>query len=248
MASPLTILDRPLYSTGEAADLLGVPPTTLKRWLHGYTHRGVDHPPVIRMQTASNDEVTWGEFVEAGYLREYRQRNVRLQELRPFIDGLRDRFGIPYPLAHFKPFVAANRHLVLDLQEELGLDRRLFAVMPSRRNQGQQLVLSGPASAFLDKVEFDPQTDIATAIRPLGPTGLVEIRPDLSFGIPTVNGIRTEILHEAFLAGESVDAIARAWELDVVFVEAAMRWEARETRAVAAGGVSAANESVALGA
>lgn len=66
--------------------------------------------------------VTWAEFVEAALLREYRRtHNVPMAELRAFIDKLRDRYGVPYPLATSTPFVM-DRQLVRDAQDEAGLD------------------------------------------------------------------------------------------------------------------------------
>lgn len=64
--------------------------------------------------------VTWAEFVEAALLREYRRtHNVPMAELRAFIDKLRDRYGVPYPLATSTPFVM-DRQLVRDAQDEAG--------------------------------------------------------------------------------------------------------------------------------
>jgi hypothetical protein len=40
-----------------------------------------------------------GEFVEAGYLREYRDKQVSLQHLRPVIGFMRERLGVQDPLA-----------------------------------------------------------------------------------------------------------------------------------------------------
>lgn len=67
----MTVLDRELYSVAEAARLLRVPPRTVKNWLEGNVTRGVQYPPVIRAQTGGSPLMTWGEFVEATFLREY---------------------------------------------------------------------------------------------------------------------------------------------------------------------------------
>jgi hypothetical protein len=40
-----------------------------------------------------------GEFVEAGYLREHRDKQVSLQHLRPVIGFMRERLGVQDPLA-----------------------------------------------------------------------------------------------------------------------------------------------------
>jgi hypothetical protein len=41
------------------------------------------------------------------HLRQYRRiHNVPMVELRDFIESLRQRLGVPYPLAHERPFVS----------------------------------------------------------------------------------------------------------------------------------------------
>src|SRR5262245_39649684 len=109
MASPVSVLDRPLYSIGEAAGFLRIPRNTLLRWLEGVHVRGAYYEPVIRPEATDSDSVTWAEFVEAGFLREYRQHGVSLQHMRPFIERARKKQGTPYPLAHFRPFIENRR-------------------------------------------------------------------------------------------------------------------------------------------
>ncbi len=111
------LLERQLYTVGEAARLLRLPSSRLRRWLEGFTASGRYYEPVIRPQPTGSDVVTWAEFVEAGFLREYRAKRVSLQHLRPVIDQMRKQFDVRYPLAHFKPYVdTASRQLVLGIQ------------------------------------------------------------------------------------------------------------------------------------
>lgn len=152
-SASLAVLDREVYTMSQAARLLGVQAATLRRWIDGYTRGGVDYEPVVRPRRTGGETVTWGEFVEAGYLREYRVRHrVSLQQLRPVVQMLRDRLGVPYPLAHARPFVA-NRDLVLDVQQEAGLAGELAMVVL----HNGQLILAPGAEAFLQKVDFEPR-------------------------------------------------------------------------------------------
>jgi hypothetical protein len=89
----VSIHDRPTYGMSEAAALLGLRSDRVRAWLDGYSRLGVAYPPVIRVGPTGDDVVTWGEFVELGYLREYRRKGVPLQRLRPVIDELRREFG-----------------------------------------------------------------------------------------------------------------------------------------------------------
>ncbi len=214
------LLNREVYSSGEAARLLGVPASTLRRWLNGHERAGQFYPPVLRLEPGS-DIVTWGEFVEAGYLREYRRLKVSLQSLRPFILALRESLDVPYPLAHSRPWVH-DRQLVQEIQKASGLDERLAFVEYS----SGQLVLSPVAEAFFKKVEFDPKDSVARRMYPDGRDSHVVIDPRLAWGEPTVDGIRTDNLYELWQAGDDPDRIAEAFDLTREQVQSALRYEA----------------------
>lgn len=221
-AGPESLLSRRLYSFGEAARLLGLNASKLRRWVDGAVVAGRRYEPVIRAASTGEPLLSWGEFVEAGFLREYRARGVSLQQLRPTISALRLRFDTEYPFATHPPFIGEGRRLVLEVQQETGIDERLYVVVS--RGVGQY-VLSPVAEAFLDKVEFDPQWEIARRMRPLGASSPVVIDPERSFGQPTVRGVRTETIAELFLANESVSDIAEGYDLTEIEVQAALRWE-----------------------
>jgi uncharacterized protein (DUF433 family) len=221
------LLRREVYSLRQAGDLLGVHVPTLRRWLDGYESKGKTYRPVIRPEPTGSEIVTWGEFVEAGYLREYRSSRVSLQRIRPFVDDLRDHYGVPYPLATLKPFVADGA-FVVQVQERHGLDSELRLM---RYDNGQYL-LTPPAEAFFKKIEF--AGGAAAKMRPLGIDAPVVIDPERMFGEPTVSGVvRTDILMELFQAGETIEAIARGYELTPDEVQAAIRYESAQRRSAA---------------
>ena len=218
----VTVLDREVYSMGEAARLLRVPRATLRSWIDGYTRAGIHYEPVIRETSTGKNVVTWGEFVEAGYLNQYRRRGVSLQSLRPVVQILRERLGVPYPLAHAKPYLS-GRELVMAVQTETGLPAELAMVVI----RNGQMVLDPRAEAFLRKVEFSPG-DAEGAVRRLHPyerSRSVVIDPLRAFGAPAVRGVRTENIFELCVAGDSIEAIARSYDLSVAEVEAAVSYE-----------------------
>ena len=215
----VVFLERPLYSCTEAARLLQIHPETLRRWLEGSTRAGVEYPPVLREEPTGSDVVSWAEFVEAGFLRGYRERRVPLQKMRPFIDKARTQFEVAYPLAAIKPMID-NRKLVYTLQKESGLDPRLYLVDA----EDEQIRWAEPVLEFLDKVEFDPM-GVVSRFFPMGTEVPVVIDPEVSFGVPQIRGIRTELVAESVAAGEPFDVAARSWDLDLSEVEAALSWE-----------------------
>lgn len=200
--------------------------STLKRWLDGATLRNVRYPPVIRPEPTGSSDVTWAEFVEAGFLRGYRNKGVSLQRIRPFIDAMREAYGVQYPLAHFKPLVDVSTKELLQelkrLEDQVDLDETLALV----RVRSGQLIMTEPMASFLDRVEFDRQ-GVAERMHTIRRADPVVIDPNVAFGAPQVRGVRTELLAEALAAGESTDYLAQAYDLTSEEVMAAVRWELR---------------------
>lgn len=207
-----------MYPVADAARMLRMPPSTLSWWLEGDPQRG--YGPVLRSEPTGDRVLTWGEYVEAGYLREYRRRRVSLQELRPFIDLLRHEFGVPYPLAHARPYIGPGRKLVAEIEDSLQIDARLRMVVVC---SGQRL-LGGPAEAFLERVEFAPEGP-AVRLFPAGTQSRVVIDPLRAGGAAAVRGIRTEALRELVDRGEPLSAVAQDFDLATEELEHALAYE-----------------------
>jgi uncharacterized protein (DUF433 family) len=219
----LTVLHRPLYTTADAAHLVGVPSTTLAWWLDGGVRQGKRYDAVLREVASAGALVSWAEFVEARLLREYRKAGVPLQHIRPFIRRVRERMAVPYPLAHYRPYIDDARQLVYDLQQDVELDERLYLVRPGA---GDQLQLAPAVERFLKVVEFDPEHDVVARIRPLGGASRLAIDPEREFGQPQIGGVRADVIAETAEA-ESVAAAAVAWDVREQDVRDALRWQHR---------------------
>jgi uncharacterized protein (DUF433 family) len=215
------VLEREMYSEAEAARLLQVAQNTLHYWLEGGEQRGKTYKPIIRLEPRGDrSPVTWAEFIEAGLLRQYRrQHRVPMAELRAFIDTLRERLGIPYPLAHARPYVG-DRQLVMEAQDAAGLAAE-FCLVAVVRNQ---LILTPASESFVQRVTW--ADDLAVQWRPHSdPRSPVRIDPEVRFGRPAIKGISTEIIWEHDLAGEDVDELADTFDLSVAEVRWALAYE-----------------------
>lgn len=215
------VLEREMYSEAEAARLLRVAQSTLHYWLEGGVRRGKRYKPVIREEARGSRSVTWAEFVEAGLLRQYRREHqVPMPELRLFIETLRAKLGVPYPLAHRRPFVGVGRQLVVEAQDEAGLDPDFFLVAVAR----EQLILTAPSQLFVERVTWEG--DVAAAWRPHDePDSPVRVNPLQRFGRPAIGGISTEVLWEHEDSGETVEEIAEAFALKPRDVRWALAYE-----------------------
>jgi uncharacterized protein (DUF433 family) len=219
----LGTLQRPVYGMSQAARLLSLRTDGLRRWTDGYERGGVSYAPVIREERTGSDLVTWGEFVEAGYLREYRARNVSLQYLRPVLALLRKELGVFYPLATLKPYTT-GRQLALEVQKTVGLDPALNLVIIGRDGS---LQLADPAQAFVEKVDFANEGNgDAERLYPLGRSVPIVLDPEHGFGEPTLAvGVRTEVVAELVAAGERRERVAAMYKIDLVEVDAAVTYE-----------------------
>lgn len=226
MSVTTSVLDREMYTEGGAARLLRLAPGTLHYWLEGGTSRGKKYKPVIREEATGSRNVTWAEFVEAGLLRQYRRiHSVPMIELRTFIGDLRQSLGVPYPLAHYRPYVG-GRKLLLQAQADAGLDAD-FALVAQ---VGGQYILSPAAQEFFERVTWEG--DIAAAWRPDSNTNSpVIIDPDVRSGRPSVGGISTEILREQADAGEDARDLADTYSLTIKQVRWALAYELAEQAA-----------------
>ena len=215
-----TVLDREMYTEAAAARLLGVAQNTLNYWLEGGVRRGRTYKPVIRVEPCGDRAaVTWGEFLEAGLLREYRRKNVPMLELRDFIDKVRDRYGVPYPLADLRPYVG-GRELLVEAQNESGLDADFCLVALVR----DQPVLTSVADSFVQRVTWDG--DVAAEWRPHDDRhSPVRMDPNVRFGLPAIGGVRTEVLWEHSESGETDEDIASEFDMPVDSVRWALAYE-----------------------
>jgi uncharacterized protein (DUF433 family) len=224
LVAPLQLLDRPLYDEVLAASVLDMSRSTLHWWLEGGDRNGRHYEPVLRAEPTGSKEVTWGELVEARYLRAYRRDlGVKLGSLRAFISYLRETLGVPYPLAHARPWVGADRHLLVAAQSETELDPDLWVAYEPPTGV---VLLTAPAESFLERVQFDEDNNgIVVRLRPAGPNSPVIIDPEVRFGSPMVAGIPTETLDEMVHAGDSIESVAVGYELSLDDVVAALDYE-----------------------
>ncbi len=215
-----TVLDREMYTEAGAARLLRVDPRTLHYWLEGGSRGKKVYKPVIRPEPTGSRTVTWAEFVEAGLLRQYRrQHQVPMRELRAFVDQLRERFGVPYPLAHYRPYVG-DRQLIYEAQSHARLSAE-FALVAEVNGQ---YILTAPSQEFFERVTWEG--DLAARWRPdANSDSPVVIDPDIRSGRPAVNGISTEILFEQSEAGESDRDLAETFSLTISQVRSAVAYE-----------------------
>jgi uncharacterized protein (DUF433 family) len=222
----VSLLDRPVYSFAESDRLLRVSPGTSQRWIDGYRRAGVSYPPVVRDESTGSRWVTWGEFVEARLLAEFRQ-GIPMLKLRPVVAWLREFTGEAYPLCYARTFLEQDgRDLVLRAQQETNLDvQELWMVFPVA---GQGALMTATTRRFTGVIQsnLDEQRGPIAAIHADEGTPDVLLNPRVRQGQPSVGNIPTARLAELVRAGDSVEAVVDGYGLSEELVEQAMSYEA----------------------
>ncbi len=225
----ITVLDRQVFTLPDAALLLRMPQATLRYWLEGGESRGTRYQPIIRAEASGSTLLTWAEFVESGWLRSYRSNKVPMRPLRSFIERLREEFGVPYPLAHHRPFIDGGRRLIVRAQEAVDLDPEFWLLTTA----GRQLLYSPATDSLLRRIVWG--NDIASGWRPHDdPDSPVLVDPEFKSGRPHILGISTDVIWEHESIGATPNEIAEEFSLTRRDVEWALSYEWSSRSAIAA--------------
>lgn len=217
----VNLLDRDLYTMSQADRLLGLSVGTSRRWINGYARNGKQHDPLVREFPTDSEMVTWGEFVEARLISEYRRQGVTVFRMRPAIMALRQEYRANYPLAMAQPFLSAeNRELVMEIQHRTNLDPALRFVIRS----GQLILPSLELMRFQSAADYSEDSDQSVVQRFQLSRNIV-LDPKYSSGEPTVRGrrLRVDTITEAIVSGMSPENVADTWKISIDTVEEAVR-------------------------
>jgi uncharacterized protein (DUF433 family) len=215
-----------VYSTAEAARLLGVPAPKARRWLTGYSYRHdgvtVRQPPLWRLQLPDHDGQTTLGFLDLMQLRavaHLRKKGLTPQFVRAAVRRAADIIASDHPLVTTR-FRTDGRRIFLELAREL--EEKVLLDLKS--DQWVMRAIIEPT--FLD---VDIENDLVRRWWPLGLDRRVVLDPERRFGRPIVSGsgVPVQTLCEAFARMNSVSAVANWYELDEEEVEDALQMKDR---------------------
>lgn len=222
----MTLLNMRLFSVSEAGRLLSIPSSTLSYWLHGSRRRGRVYDPVLRESLNDDGVLTWGEFIEAGLIKQLRERKVKLDDIRRFSRAAHLGLGWDHPLARHDVYVGPSQKMVYEAQRIAGLDEQAPLFLPAGADKcgsGQQFLFGETLKDFLEPIAFEGEVPVRYRPRPRHFEVIVD--PRVRFGTLHSEGIPTEALWSLHRGGDTVDAIAESFHLDVRRVEEAIAFE-----------------------
>jgi len=225
-----------IYLRSDAARLLGVAPSRLRRWVEGYTYRPTDHPvksshrrrpPVVQRDLPVIDSAIALSFVELMELRVVKaliDHGMSLQAVRRVAEVAADYFGTAHPLASRQVYTDGRKAFAVLLGDE----RDAPDIVELTAHRVRQVIAGKMFQPFLAEIDFNPATALAERWWPQGKRVPVVLDPRIAFGAPTVahTGIRTSTIVR-MIEADGPDATANAFQLEVAAVEAAWDFERR---------------------
>lgn len=216
------------YTIAQAARLAGTSPATVRRWLAGYEAPGHQMMPVFAGQEAGRASaplvISFLELVEIVVVARFRKGSpggqpVTLERIRRAHAYSREQFQLPYPFASLNLRESGGHILHQFEAQEPG--PALLAL-----DMGGQWVLPGLVREELDRFEFSDR--LVSRWFPLGKQVPIVVDPHIAAGRPTIagSGVTVEIIRKRFQFGQSIDFIARDFELRRSDVEQALRYAA----------------------
>ncbi len=208
------------YSLAEAGRLLRVSPTTIRRWLFGYSYERqgsrTEQKPLWRAQYGlDQDEPLLGfrDLLEARIVRGFRDLQIGLPTIRACLDFAREVVEDDHPFST-RRFKSDGRRLFLESGDGRLIDLKV------RQHVFKRIV----EPSFLD-LDFDAEAASRWWLLPKKRTIVVD--PARSFGQPIVaeHGIPTASLAQAFEAEGSVTRVAQLYELRPALVRDALTFE-----------------------
>lgn len=222
----VSLFNTGLYTVAEASHLTGVPAATFRRWLFGYARKRkgerVDYesiaPPEIG-KVETHYVVGFRDLLEARVVQAFRKAGVSWHIIHLAAKNSQTPGQLSHPFLS-KRFRTDGRTIFYESAKAAG-DMELVDLA-----RNQHAFHSVIAPSLFRQIEFD-NDDVAIRWYPLWPRKVVVIDPQRSFGRPMVSNIPAETLAAAAHAEQSVDIVARWYNISADRVRAAVDWEER---------------------
>ncbi len=228
---------RRLYTVPEAARLVGMSPSTLGTWAHGYQRqRGgrtvVSQGPVITsLDRSVGDQrsIPFVGLVEATVVQAFRQTGLPMQRIRRALEVLADQGELDHALAS-RQLYSDGAEILYDYANSAD-DKQLGLL--TIVHSGQR-VFHDVIKQYLERISF-AGTWANELIVPVTKRELLRVLPEVESGDPIFmhGGAPLSAVRTRFLAGEPVESISRDYGVPADDIEEALRaiWPATQAAA-----------------
>jgi uncharacterized protein (DUF433 family) len=216
---------RGAYGPTEAARIVDIRTKRLRRWLDGERSQRTGESslsvrPLIRDSEQRDARLTLSfmDLVETLFVKGFLDAGVRMKVIRVVHEEARHEFSTRHPFA-VKRFEHDGRTIIERVKRETD------EVLVDRYTTNA--LIDAVMLPLVQKLEYHAITAEARRYFPLGADRPVVLDPRRSFGEPTTarRGVPTRVIFGAYKAGDSVQALARWYNVDRDEVEAAIEYE-----------------------
>jgi uncharacterized protein (DUF433 family) len=218
------LLSAGIYTIPEASRLTRVTSSRIRRWMKGYdfkTRKERHHsdPVWVSQLPHIDDQVAVGfkDLMEIRFVDEFIRLGVSWKTMRMAHQAAKAKLGTDHPFCTHK-FKTDGREILLEQAQASG-DDCLIDITNDQR-QFKRIVMP-----FLKELEFVDQS--VSRWWPLGKRHLVVVDPARNMGQPTVtrSGVPTRVLANSVKANDSMETVARWYEVSPQEVKDAVAFE-----------------------
>ena len=222
MKPDLSLIGLGLYTPAEAQRLIGIPRSTLVRWLRGHDGARRFYEPLwnSRLDIEDGTFLSFLDLVQARVAGALVGAGVSPQKVRAAIALAKEIVENDYPFAS-SYFRTDGKTVILQVLTE-DEDERLIDLF-----RGGQYVMKHVIEPSLRGLEFED--DIAARWWPFGKSSGILVDPKRQFGQPieAESGIPTSVLAQAVKTEGSIEHAAQAYMIPPAAVRRAIHFEER---------------------
>jgi uncharacterized protein (DUF433 family) len=220
-----------IYSRAEAARLIGVSQSRLRRWVGGYRYWSRyweepqlrERPPVIDTDLPVIEDsvaLSFYELMELRVVKGLIDQGISLQRVRQTAALCAREFQTQHPFASRRVYTDGTR-----VYAALSRDDVPDVIELSERRR-LQVILGEVVQPFLKEIDFDETNLLAHRWWPMGRSVPVVLDPRIAFGSPVLQGtaIRTSVAAR-MAATVPREEVAEAYDVDLARIEAAVEFE-----------------------
>ncbi len=225
--SELHITGRGIYSFSRAAEIVGVPPQTLRQWTLGRRAPvgSVSARPLVRLDVPELDGervLSFLNLVEVRLIGEFRRLKLPLQYIRQVIDVLEQSYDTTHPLACLR-LQTDGRSIFAEIDES-----GEFACVEIAGRRPNHVVFDEVIRPLFREIDFAGSPKLARRWYPIGRGAGVVVDPEIAFGEPVLkaSGIPTRTLaRQVTRGGDSIETVAAWYEVPRGAVQTALDYE-----------------------
>lgn len=215
---------RRLYSVPEAARLVGMSPSTLHTWAHGYERHPpgrsvVKQGPVITSfgrTLGDRRSIPFVGLVEATVVQAFRETGLPMQRIRQALEVLSQQGELKHALAS-RQLYSDGAAILYDYARSTD-DKQLGLLTVVRTGQR---VFIDVIDQYLERITFG-DTWAAELIIPVTERKLLRVAVESGDPIFMEGGASLSAVHSRRLAGEPIKSIARDYNIPVDDIEEAL--------------------------